>query len=421
MNRRAFRIGTVSGVLAIVVMVFFAAYLTAEPIVPKVKLGVDVLFESQKALIQGKRVGLITNHTGMNNRLELTSNLLHRDPQVKLVTLFAPEHGVYGTLSGGEKEDGFKDPKTGATIYSLYGKHRKPTAAMSKGLDVLIFDIQDIGSRNYTYIYTMALAMQAAKQHKVKFVVLDRPNPINGTLVEGNVLDPKFSSFIGLYPIAFCHGMTIGELARLFNEEFGIGCDLTVVPMQGWERKMTWADTGLGWIPPSPAIPEASTCWYYPTTGIFGELGVINEGVGYTLPFKLVGAPWIDADKLANALNAKRLPGVRFIPTHYQPRYFHYGGQLLHGVQIIITDYATYQPVDTGFHILAAIQKYWEKEIGWTSNPLTKRGISNFDRSNGTDTIRKMVQAGKSAEDIIASWQKDLERFKKMRKKYLLY
>lgn len=421
MDRRAFHIGAVSGVLVIVIMVLSAFCVVAEPVVAKVKLGVDVLFETHKALIQGKRVGLITNPTGVNSQLELTSNLLSRDPQVKLAVLFAPEHGVYGTLSGGEKQDGYKDPKTGATIYSLYGKNRKPTAAMMKRIDVLLFDIQDIGSRSYTYVSTMALAMQAAKERKVKFVVLDRPNPINGTLVEGNVLDPKFSSFIGMYPIAFCHGMTIGELARMFNEEFGIGCDLTVVRMQGWERQMTWADTGLAWISPSPAIPEASTCWYYPTTGIFGELGVINEGVGYTLPFKLVGAPWIDADKLAAALNAKHLPGVHFIPAHYLPRYFHYEDQLLHGVQIIITDRASYRPVDTGFHILTTIQKYWGKHIGWTSNPLTKRGIRGFDYSNGTDRIRKMIQAGKSANEIIASWQQDLERFKQIRQKYLLY
>jgi uncharacterized protein YbbC (DUF1343 family) len=411
----------VSQVLVVFVIGLGAHRLSAEPIVPKIKLGIDVLYESYKELVKGKRVGLITNHTGVNSQLELTSTLLHRDPEVRLVALFAPEHGVFGTLVGGEEHDVSADPKTSVKIYSLYGSNRKPTADMLKGLDVLLFDIQDIGSRNYTYIYTMALAMQAAKEHKVKFVVLDRPNPINGTLVEGNVLDPKFSSFIGMYPIAFCHGMSIGELARMFNEEFGIGCDLTVVPMQGWKREMTWTDTGLAWIPPSPAVPGASTCWYYPTTGIFGELGVINEGVGYTLPFKLVGAPWIDADKLAEVLNVKHLPGVRFIPTHYMPRYFNYKDELLHGVQIIITDYDTYQPVNTGFHILATIQKYWGKHIGWTSNQLTKRGTKNFDLSNGTDTIRKMIQEGKSAEAIIASWQQDLEHFKQLRKKYLLY
>ncbi len=381
-----------------------------------VKLGIEVLLEEKLDLIEGKQVGLITNPTGVNSRLESTIDLLYNHPDVDLVALFGPEHGVRGDVTGGEKIGNFVDKKTGVPVYSLYGKTRKPTPEMLKDVDVLIYDIQDIGSRAYTYIYTMAMGMEAAAEQGKAFIVLDRPNPLGGNLIEGPVLNPEFKSFIGLYPIPFIYGMTVGELAQLFNKEFGINVDLSVVPLKGWKRNMTFEDTGLEWVITSPHIPHGKTALFCAATGCIGELHTIDVGVGYTLPFELVGEEWINADEFAKELNSYNLSGVEFRPLHYRPYYFTRQNTELQGVQIHITDIEAFQPMRTQIYILSAIKKLYpdQKIFG------TKR-TGMFDKAMGTDQVRNDIRKGKAPEKIIKSWQEDLKSFMKIREKYLLY
>ena len=382
----------------------------------RIKLGTEVLFENYLDLLKGKRIGLITNPTGVTAELVSTIDVLFRHPSVQLVALYGPEHGVRGDAKAGEKVLNAVDNLTNLPVNSLYGRTKKPTAEMLKGVDLLLFDIQDIGVRTYTYIYTMALAMQAAKEENIPFIILDRPNPLGGLLVEGPVLDPKFKSFIGMYPIPYVHGMTAGELARLFNQEFEIHCDLTVIPLQGWKRSMIWEETGLEWVPTSPHIPHARTAFYYATTGCIGELHTINEGVGYTLPFELIGAPWIDAYKLAEELNSLELPGVYFRPQYYKPYYLGYKDVQLGGVNIHIMDLKKFKPMSTQIFILTTLKKlYPDQDFFATSR------VDMFYKATGTDKIRTQIDQKKSAVEIIQSWQEDLNAFKKIRKKYLLY
>jgi uncharacterized protein YbbC (DUF1343 family) len=385
----------------------------------KVTLGIDVLVNERLDLIKNKRIGLITNPSGVNGKLVPTIDVLNNIPDVKLVALFGPEHGIRGAESAGKSVEDAVDQKTGLPIYSLFGKTHTPQEEMLKNVDVLVFDIQDIGSRTYTYAWTMTNSMIAAKKYNKKFIVLDRPNPINGEIVEGNLVEPGMESGIGKYPVAYCHGMTLGELAQMANEEFGIHCDLTVVPMHGWQRWMTWKDTGLYWVPTSPHIPEPDTPWYYPTTGILGELRTINEGVGYTLPFKLIGSPQFSADTLAEELNCQKLPGVYFRPITYKPFYGMFTSDYCQGVQIIITDFKTYQPVNTGYYIMTAIEKLFPEAYDWDGK--AKKSVRGFDLSNGTQKIRQQIQEHKTAQEIIQAWQPELEQFKQKRLKYLLY
>ncbi len=383
---------------------------------PRVKPGIDVLIEKQLHLIHGKKVGLITNPTGITRQFKSTIDALNEIPGVRLVALFGPEHGVRGDIPGGERVATYTDKKTGITVYSLYGETYKPTPEMLKNVDILLYDIQDIGSRAYTYIYTMAYAMEAARDARIPFIVLDRPNPLGGNRVEGNVLDPKFKSFIGLYPIPYIYGMTVGELAQLFNREFGINCNLTVVPLEGWTRDMTYVDSGLLWVPTSPHVPHAETAYLVAAIGCIGELGTISEGVGTPSPFEFIGAPWMDGERLANELNSRKLPGVYFRPTSFRPFYLRFIKEQCGGVQIHILDKATFQPAAVQVHILTTIQKlYPDKGIFDTPR------ISSFDRAFGTDEVRKAVIRGDSAEKIIASWQEQLEKFKSVREKYLIY
>lgn len=383
---------------------------------PRVKPGIDVLIEKQISLIKGKNIGLITNPTGITSQFKSTIDALNEIPGVNLVALFGPEHGVRGDIPGGERVATYKDKKTGITVYSLYGETYKPTPEMLRGIDVLLYDIQDIGSRAYTYIYTMAYAMEAARDVKIPFIVLDRPNPLGGDRVEGNVLDPKFKSFIGLYPIPYIYGMTVGELARLFNNEFGINCNLTVVPMEGWRRDMTYEDTGLLWVPTSPHVPHPETAYLVAAIGCIGELGTISEGVGTPSPFEFIGAPWIDGERLAEELNSKQLPGVYFRPTYFRPFYLRFIKEQCGGVQIHILNKSAFAPANVQVHILTALKKLFpDKNIFDTSR------ISSFDRAYGTDEVRQAVIRGDAPEKIIASWQEGLEKFKQIRKKYLIY
>ncbi|HPG38410.1 MAG TPA: DUF1343 domain-containing protein [bacterium] len=382
----------------------------------QVKPGIDVLLQEKMDLIRGKRLGLITNPTGITANLTGTIDTLYRHPDVNLVALFGPEHGVRGNIIAGKQIENFRDEQTGLPVYSLYGKQKKPTPEMLKDIDVLVFDIQDIGSRAYTYINTMAYAIQAAQENHIPILVLDRPNPLGGELVEGPMLEPAFKSFIGLYEIPYIYGLTIGELAAFINTEFNINADLTVIPMQGWRRSMTFADTGLPWAPTSPHVPQAQTPFFVATTGCLGELQTIHGGVGYTLPFELLGGPWIDGRQLADSLNALALPGVHFRPLYYSPFYFSFQNQQIQGVQIHITDTKAYRPMLTQIHILVTLHKlYPQQEL------FPAEHIAMFDRAMGTDRVRLQILENDDADVIYQNLTEKLANYLTTREKYLLY
>ncbi len=379
--------------------------------------GVENLLNNHLDLLKGKQVGLVTNPSGVDHHLNSTADLFAANPAINLTTLFGPEHGIRGAVSAGEKVADQTDSKTGVPVYSLYGKHRKPTAEMLANVDILVVDLQDIGVRAYTYVYTMAKVMQAGAEHHIPVIVLDRPNPIGGEMVEGNLVEEGFFSFVGLYPIPYRHGMTIGELARLFNEEYGIHCDLTVIPVQGWKRSMFWDETGLPWILPSPHVPHWQTVLFMSSTGTFGELHTLSEGVGYTIPFELVGAPWIDGSKLADALNALKLPGVRFRPLYFKPYYGLFSQQICRGVQIHLTNPRIYQSYVTGLHIMQTVMHLYP-ERNLFAEP---DRVRMFNKVMGCDWITNDLKKDVPVKDIQAAWQDELSRFKTIRLKYLMY
>lgn len=381
-----------------------------------VKPGIDVLLQERIDLLQGKRIGLITNPTGITANLTGTIDTLYRRPDFELVALFGPEHGVRGNIIAGQQIENSLDEQTGLPVYSLYGKQKKPTPDMLKNIDLLIFDIQDIGSRAYTYINTMAYAMQAAQENQIPILVLDRPNPLGGELVEGPMLEPAFKSFIGLYQIPYIYGLTIGELAAFINTEFKINADLTVVPMQGWQRHMTFADTGLPWAPTSPHVPRQDTPFFIATTGCLGELQTIHGGVGYTLPFELIGAPWIDSRQLADSLNARDLPGVHFRPLYYSPFYFSFQNQQIQGVQIHITNIKAYRPMLTQIHILVTLHKLYPQQVLFPTEHIVM-----FDRAMGTDRVRLQILDDIDAQVIYQNLDEKIQSYLNIRKKYLFY
>ena len=390
---------------------------------PIVKTGIDVLVEEDFSLLSGKRVGLITNPTGVTNTLASTVDVLAHGKNVKLVALFGPEHGVRGDVAAGGHVESTMDSATGIPVFSLYGKTNKPTPEMLKGIDVLVYDIQDIGSRSYTYINTMASAMEAAAENNIDFVVLDRPNPLTGNRVEGNILDLKYRSFVGMFPIAYVYGMTCGELAGMINDEGwlagGKRCKLHVVKMKNWNRAMWWEETGLRWVPTSPHVPNAETALYYAATGIIGELDAVNIGVGYTMPFQLVGAPWIDATRFAESLNAKKIPGVYFRPMMYRPFYGAMQGKQVNGVQVYFSDRRKANLVTLQLYIAEAIRRVFPgKDIFALSD---SSRIRMFDKVMGTDAVRLALQKNVPVEEISASWKKEVDAFMVSRKKYLLY
>jgi uncharacterized protein YbbC (DUF1343 family) len=383
----------------------------------KVILGNENFISNHLKLIENKRVGLITNPSGVTSKLEYISDIFFNHPKINLVALFGPEHGIRGNEYGGDKVKDSIDEATQIPLFSLYGKTRKPSEEMMNLVDVLVFDIQDIGVRSYTYIYTMAKAMEACAEFNIPFIVLDRPNPLGGTHVEGNILDTTFSSFVGLYPLPYLHGMTIGELAKYFNIECNINCDLTVIPMLNWEREMNFGNTGLKWIPTSPHVPEWQTVAYLATTGTLGELHTVSIGVGYTTPFKLIGAPWANGNELSITLNTLQLPGVYFRPIYFKPFYSSFKGEMCQGIQLHITDYKTFKPYVTGLHIMQQlIQLYSEQNIF----EKTKR-LKMFNKVMGTDKIMNELKNNISVFDMEKLWQSDLEVFKIKRVKYLLY
>ena len=380
-------------------------------------LGNERLLDTAFPLIAGKRLGLITNPSGVDSCLRTTADRLHQIQGVELVRLFGPEHGIRGDAADGVPVDAVRDRQTGVLAHSLYGGQRQPDAAMLQNLDALIFDIQDVGVRFYTYLYTMSLSMAACARCDLPFIVLDRPNPIGGSAVEGNVLDPAFASFVGLYPIPIRYGMSVGELARLFNEEFSLGAELHVVPMQSWSRSSYWEKTGLSWLPPSPNMPTVDTAVVYPGMCYF-EGTNISEGRGTTKPFEQVGAPFIEAARLADQLNTLELPGVLFRPVYFQPSAGKYAGATCQGFQVHVIDRQVFQPVRTGLEALAAIKRLWPQEFSWHIPP---GGIHNFDRLAGTDQMRLALDAGTPVGELMASWEPELQKFANLRKNYLLY
>lgn len=382
----------------------------------KIKLGIDVFLTKNYIEYEGKNIGLITNSSGVTSDLVSNIDEINNHSSLNLVKLFGPEHGIRGDVYAGGKIENSFDEKTGLPVYSLYGKFKKPTKEMLEGIDVLIYDIQDINNRTYTYIYTMAYAMQAAAENNIEFVVLDRPIAMYGNLVDGNILDPDFSSFIGLYPIPYIYGMTPGELAMYFNKEFDINTKLTVVKMEGYNHEMDFSDTGLTWIPTSPHIPHSKTSYFCATTGSIGELGTVCVGVGYTLPFELIGQEWIDGDKLSEELNSREIPGVFFRSVNFKPFYTDFKDKKCRGVQVVIRNKKVYKPFLTGIHILTAIHKLFPE-----SKFLESGRTKSFDRAVGTNKIRKMILENKTAEEIIESYQSDLTQFLSKRNKYLLY
>ena len=385
-----------------------------------VKPGVQVLVESKLDLIKDKKVGIITNPTGVMADLQHEVDYLANAPGVNLVAVFGPEHGFRGTAQAGGSEGFYIDPKTGLPVYDTYGKsgNALKDIFIKSGVDVVMFDIQDAGSRFYTYIWTMSDSMEAAALAGKDFIVLDRPNPISGIDAEGPVLDPAFSTFVGRYAISQRHGMSVGELAQMFNEEFlpartgGLKVNLTVVPMEGWSRDMYYEDTGLPWIMPSPNMPTVDTAVVYPGTCYF-EGTNLSEGRGTTRPFELIGAPYIDG-RLAEAMNALKLPGVMFREAYFTPTFSKWVNKPVGGVQLFVTDRRSFDPIRTALNLIIETKKLYPNDFAWRSD-------NWIDKLSGSSYVRTSVDAGMNADEIIAGWQDGLGAFKAMRAKYLIY
>lgn len=373
--------------------------------------------------LAGKRVGLITNPSGVNRRLETTIDLLHAAREVNLVALFGPEHGIYGDVPAGDKVESRIDPRTGLPVHSLYGATRKPTPEMLEGLDALVYDLQDTGARSYTYISTMGEAMEACGEAGIEFIVLDRPNPLGGVRVEGPMVEQeKLRSFVSRWDVPYVYGMTCGELARMINDRGWIQkpCNLTVVPLRGWDRDMVWRDAGLPWVPTSPHIPHGESPLFQVATGMIGEIGGVSIGVGYTLPFQCIAAPDVDPHQLADVLNSYGLKGVRFQPVTFKPYYATFKGEVVGGVQLFFTD-ASHAPLTAiNYHALEALKEVAGLDV-FAKAVKRSKSFNMFDKVNGTEVTRLAVQAGTPASEIVAGWKAGEEKFRQDRMKYLLY
>jgi uncharacterized protein YbbC (DUF1343 family) len=376
---------------------------------PGTLTGIDVLAREKFARLKGRRVGLVTNHTGRDRDGTPTIDLLHRADGVMLVALFSPEHGIRGVLDA-RVPDG-KDEKTGLPVYSLYeGKRRKPTAEQLQGIDTLVYDIQDAGCRFYTYISTLGLVLESAAEHGLRVVVLDRPNPIGGVAVEGPVRDAGRESFVGYHRLPVRYGMTLGELARLYNAERKIGADLEVVAMQNWRRDALYDRTGLAWVNPSPNLRSLTEALLYPGVGLL-ETTNVSVGRGTDRPFEWVGAPWLDGRRLAAVLAAERLPGVRFVPLRMTPTASVHRGQDCGGVQLIVDDWAQFQPVRTGLALACALRRLYPD--AWQ--------IDRYDVLLAHKATWEGMRRGADWRDLEKAWQADLDEFRKVRRRYLLY
>lgn len=397
----------------------FAINASAQKI--RIKTGIEVLKEQNFKCLEGKRVGLITNPTGVDNQIKSTIDILHEAANVKLVALYGPEHGVRGDAHAGDKVENESDPSTGVPVYSLYGKTRKPTPEMLKDIDVLVYDIQDIGCRSFTYISTMGLAMEAAAENDIEFVVLDRPNPVGGIKIEGNLVEDGYISFVSQFKIPYLYALTCGELALMLNGENMLGkpCKLHVVKMKGWKRDMDYTQTGLQWIPSSPHIPHPHSAIFYPISGILGELGYVSIGVGYTIPFQMFAAPWIKAEEMANRMNALHIPGVIFRPMYVKPFYSVFKGEQIQGVQIHVTDFRKAPLSDIQFLFMQEIAALYPDRAVF--DHADKGRFRMFDQVSGSKEIRERFSKNNRWEDIRDYWYKDVEDFRKLSKKYYLY
>lgn len=405
---------------ALVALAAFA--LSANVQAQRVKTGIEVLKASAFSQLEGKRVGLITNPTGVDNNLKSDIDILHEAKNVTLVALFGPEHGVRGSAHAGDHVgDAAHDPTTGVPVYSLYGKNRVPSKEMLRGIDVLVYDIQDIGCRSFTYISTLGNVMKAAAENGIKVMVLDRPNPLGGEKIEGCITEDDCVSFVSQFKIPYVYGLTPGEVALLLNGEnmLGAKCDLEVVKMKGWRRRMTYDATGLPWVLPSPHIPQPVSAPFYSVSGIVGELDSISIGVGYTLPFQLFGEPWADAPQLAARLNALGLPGVNFRPMYYTPFYAFGKGQELQGVQVYFTDYQKARLTDIQFYVLQELYAMRpDHDVLGTAADARK---NMFDKVCGSKQIRQLFMKRHQWADAKAYWDKDAENFRSLARKYWLY
>ena len=375
--------------------------------------GIEVLMADVPAAIRGKRVALITNHTGIDRSRVSDIDLIARHKDLTLVALLAPEHGIRGTLEAGATVGDEKDPKTGVPVYSLYkAEGQRPSDAMLKGVEAIIYDLQEVGGRTWTYVSTMALAMEAAAKKRIPFVVLDRPNPIGGEIVEGALLDPAFKSFVGMYPIPARHGMTVGELATLFNKKYGIGADLIVVRAANWRRSQWLDETGLPWINPSPNLRSLAALTSYPGT-VYFEGTNLTEGRGTDRPFEQIGAPWLDAPAVAKAMNEKRLPGIRFeaITMAVASTAAKFPGQTIPALRFGVTDRAVYRPVRTALILIDEIRRQHPKDFAWGRS---------IDRLTGSDKVRLAVDRGELPA-LLEAWDREAGQFTQDREPYLLY
>jgi uncharacterized protein YbbC (DUF1343 family) len=386
----------------------------------RVSTGLDVLLRDPRPL-RGLRLGLLANPASVTGDLLHASLALKSTRGARLVALFGPEHGIWANAQDLVEVDDSRDPRTGLAVHSLYGRTRVPTAGMLSGLDAVLVDLQDVGSRYYTYVYTMLHLMEACGREGRKVVVLDRPNPLGGEAVEGNLLDPAFASFVGLHPLPVRHGLTIGELALLFREERGLQLDLEVVRMRGWRRSMAFEDTGLPWVQPSPNMPTVDTAFVYPG-GCLVEGTNLSEGRGTTRPFEIVGAPWLDAWALSESLEGEKLPGVRFRPVFFEPVAQKHAGLLCGGVQVHVTDRRAFPAYLAYLHFIAHARAQNKTRFAWRDPPYEYEFLKRpIDILCGTDRIRRALESGVSPRKLVPEWARDVAAFKKRRSRFLLY
>jgi uncharacterized protein YbbC (DUF1343 family) len=388
----------------------------------RTRLGVEVLLDEKIGLINGQRIGLVCNQASVLPDFRHVADVFAERREFKLTTFFGPQHGIRGDVQDNMIEtEHATDSRTGLPIYSLYSETREPTEAMLADVDTIVFDMQDVGCRIYTFAYTMANCMRAANKFGKRVVVCDRPNPITGVGVEGSVTEKEFTSFVGQFEIPTRHGMTLGELAKLFNEHFGIGCELEIVKMDGWRREMWFEETGLSWILPSPNIPTVDTCVVFPAT-VYLEGTELSEGRGTTKVFEINGAPFIDPYKWAAALREFNFPGVAFRECYFQPTFQKWAKQTCGGVQIHVTDRETFTPVIVGIAMVKTAYDLYTDQFEWKRDAYEYEfGKNPFDVVSGTDTIRKAIEAGTELKEIERSWEPRFSEFVKVRKEFLLY
>lgn len=394
----------------------------------RVRTGLELLRDSGFSGLEGKRVGLVTNPSGVDANLRSTVDIFASDPRVNLVALYSPEHGIRGDIWAGGKVETGKDERTGLPVFSLYGATRQPTKEMLKGVDIIVYDIQDVGTRSYTFISTLGLVMRTCAEMGIPVMVLDRPNPLGGLKMEGNLVRDGFHSFVSQYKIPYIYGLTVGELAALINEE-GLncgqkgdqepaGCSLIVVPMEGWSRSMTYDKTGLPWVMPSPNIPYPRSAICYPCAGLAGELyGYLNVGIGYTIPFDAFAAEWIDADALKERLESYNIPGVVWRTIHYTPFYGSCAKKLIHGVQFIFSNYEAAPMTLIQFYVMQAVHELYGKDPFKEAEGRT----AMFDKCCGTDYVRLAFSKRYKVEDILSFWTGDIQAFRRLAEKYYLY